>query len=165
MLCFQNNEPVNHKEKPEGKGAPVMTKAGLETMKKAILFIAAVALILAVVTVIALHRPEPSKINIEKYWTSEAEEYIGAFGFDYFAGQVETEHFPVLLGADSQIVVEDLAGDSSPCRLDLYLDKEQVWSTPVNAGEAYRPGVDPGKYDLVFRMSNGTGKGFIAIEN
>ena len=142
-----------------------MTQARLETMKKAILFTAAAALILAAAAAVILYRPEPSRISIEQFWTDEKEEYVGAFGFDYYAGQVESQVFPVLLGADSRITVEELDGESSPCSLGLYLDREKLWWTPIEAGKEYRPEMKPGRYDLVLEMSNGTGRGFITVGN
>ena len=145
-----------------------MTQARLETIKKAVLFAVLVILLLTVVTMVLLYRPAAEAkdfININQLWTDEKMEYIGEFGFDYSTDEVETHSFPVLLGADSRIVVEELDPESSPCRLSLYLDKEQVWWTPINAGEEYRPEVQPGKYDLVLGMGNGAGKGYVVIEN
>lgn len=145
-----------------------MTQSRLETIRKAVLFAVLVILLLTVVTVVLLYKPaakEKDFINIDQLWTDEKMEYIGEFGFDYNTDEVETHSFPVLLGADSRIVVEELDPESSPCRLSLYLDKEQVWWTPMNAGEEYRPEVQPGKYELVLGMANGAGKGYVVIEN
>ena len=146
-----------------------MTQNRLETLKKVILFFVAVVLLLAVVTVVLLYKPAPgeaSNINIEQYWTNENKEYIGEFGFDYRAEQVETQRFPVLLGAESRIVVKELDPESSPCRLSLYSGSEKLWWTPIEAGAEYRPDVVlPGAYDLVLEMANGTGKVYVVIEN
>ena len=145
-----------------------MTQGRLATIKKAVLFAVLVILLLAAVVVVSLYKPagkDKDFININQLWTDEKMEYIGEFGFDYSTDEVETHSFPVLLGADSRIVVEELDPESSPCRLSLYLDREQVWWTPINAGEEYRPEVQPGRYELVLGMANGAGKGYVVIEN
>ena len=146
-----------------------MTQARLATIKKAALFAVLVILLLTAVTVVSLYKPAGKNkdfININQLWTDEKMEYIGEFGFDYSTDEVETHSFPVLLGAESRIVVKELDPESSPCRLSLYSGSEKLWWTPIEAGAEYRPDVVlPGAYDLVLEMANGTGKGYVAIEN
>ena len=109
------------------------------------------------------HEYSHGHIDIERVVTDEEHEYVCELGFSYKMEHEGDYHFAVWLDPDSSVTVEEYES-TTPCKLTLYKDDQELWSDQIKAGMEITPGVEEGEYKFVLLLC-GTGKGKIIVDD